>query len=204
MSRNYLEAIIVFIVAVGFLFFLTLPKYKDLQVVFQKIGEKEAEIKNRQEYFADLGKTSDSLNDYQASLIKIESALPVGENAPDLMNFIQAVAVESGLISKHMEYAKSGVVNNLVGNVPAGDVTEGAKRVLHKYEVKAIFSGGYDDLKAFIVKIGSSSRMIEINSIVLKNAENKENSGTTDTNTKEAGNNPADMDFQVDFSVNYY
>jgi Tfp pilus assembly protein PilO len=202
MSRNYLEAIVVLIVALGFTFFLTWPRYDALRVVFQKIGEKEAEIKNRQEYYANLEKLANDLKQYQGSLAKISSAFPAKEDAPSLMNFIQATAVESGLILKHIDYVKTDATNNAVANASLANEKSASKRVLRKYIVNADFGGSYRSLKDFVLKIGKSSRMIEVNSIGLKNADNQE--GVAGTNVKEIGNSNGNMNFQISFSVNYY
>jgi Tfp pilus assembly protein PilO len=176
MSRNYLEAFAITILAAGFGFFLTWPKYVELRDIEQKIAKKITEIKNRQDYYDNLERISVQLGDYKDSLAKISSAFPENADSPALMNFIQATAMQSGLVLKSVKYsgaeALPGVkaaVKKSGGAAQSGEAT--VRHALQKYKVNASLMGSYADFKNFLSRIEGSSRMIELGQIEVDSQE---------------------------------
>lgn len=214
MTRNYLEAFILVIVTAGFGYYLTLPKYTELKDVEQKISEKEAENKARLEYYANLEKISAEIDDNGEALIKIKSAFPDNVDSPALMNFIQAAAMQSGLVLKTIGYSaadrsavpESAAVNN------AGDATKNveyaSKKVLSQYGVSATLMGKYSDLKIFLSRIQSSSRLIGVGKIDINSAGKAADTQGEDKDKKTTGAEQTGADqtlgYSLSFLVNYY
>lgn len=156
MSRNYLEAFAIIIVTFGLGFFLVLPKYQELQSNNARVQEKKAEIAARTEYYNGLKAIIDDLNYYRESMDKIETALPDDLDAPALMNFVQAAAMQSGLALQDINYTESGKGAALSSGLS-----------LANYEISLKVSGSYENFKNFISIIEHSSRLISVVSLTV-------------------------------------
>jgi Tfp pilus assembly protein PilO len=211
MSRNYLEAFVIILIAAGLGFFIVLPKYSKLQEVKVSVAEKNAEIENRQEYFAELSQAAIELAQYEANMEKIETAFPKAVDAPALMNFVQAAAMQSGLVVKTVAFGGT-----------TDKVTDKGKKVLaetaapvHKlktYEISGEFVGSYMSFKNFLARIEYSSRLISANTIAVT-AENindaakksdKKLGGPVDKEAEKKAQTDPNLNFKVKLSVNYY
>jgi|GEM_PF-599157 len=206
MSRNYLEAFIIVLITAALGFFLVLPKYDEQKGIRQKIEEKNAEVKNRQDYYNNLENEVADLERYSEALQKVDTALPDAPDAPALMNFIQAAAMQSGLILKSVDY--SGV-DKSSDSATAGKLTnkEGqlaAKNSLKNYGVAVGLTGNYSNFKDFLSRIEHSSRMAEVD--VIGVGVNDENSGESEEQKPKEKVNPADviLEYEIKLTANYY
>jgi Tfp pilus assembly protein PilO len=202
MSRNYLEALVVAIVAVALGYFLVWPKYIELQNVKQETAEKNAEIKNRQDYYANLAKMANELDQGSINLKKIETALPVNSDAPAFMNFAQATAMDSGLMLKSVDY--SGQSDNPVESAESTAPGQSLKRVLRNYSISVKLAGTYANFKDFLSRIERSSRMIEVAAIGVSSSKNEETSDKLQAKDNKAGNADEILDYTVKMAANYY
>ena len=221
MSRNYLEAFVIILIAAGLGFFLVLPKYSKLQEIKLAIAEKNAEIENRQEYFAELSQAGIELAQYEANMEKIETAFPETVDAPALMNFVQAAAMQSGLIVKGVTYGGTSESKSDKEKKVSADTEAVSTLKLKTYSVGANFIGSYPNFKDFLARIEYSSRLISTDSISVS----KESVNTSESAKKTAANNsPAKiatiktvdgkevdeqsidpvLNFKVTLSANYY
>jgi len=207
MSRNYLEAFIVIIIAAALGFFLVWPKYGQWQEIGQKIEDKTAEIKNRQNYYANLEQISADFSQYAANLKKIETALPVEMDAPALMSFAQAAAMQSGLIIKKIDYQYQErsdlnlTINNSFGE---GVEPQAGERLVHNYSISLELAGTYDNFKDFISRVERSSRLIEISMIGI-DAKKKDNTQKEkEKSQKETDQTNQIINYAVQLSANYY
>lgn len=217
MSRNYLEAFVIVIVAAGFGFFLTWPKLLELRDIEQKINEKIYMEKSLQEHYSSLEKISMDLGNYKNNLLKIKSAFPTTLDSPALMSFIQATAMQSGLVLKGVEYSGSaaatdGAVTKVSGVAEesadmSGD-TSTVKNALRKYNVSVSLMGSYNDFKGFLSRIERSSRLIEFGQISIESAKEEAPAGGVSVakvdQEKEVDAADQALNYSVSLSVNYY
>jgi Tfp pilus assembly protein PilO len=193
MSRNYLEAFVVLIVAAALGFFLVIPKYQELQEIRRQVVEKTAEIKNRQNYYADLAAMAADLDQYRSGFEKIDSALPDNLDAPALMSFAQAAALQSGLAVKNIDFGGASPSS------PSGE--EGL--TLQKYGISIQLEGSYANFKNFLSIIERSSRLAAVDSISVKSSGVQIAVGSGENNNSEkAGEKP--LDYEVKLSAHYY
>jgi len=214
MSRNYLEAFVIILIAAGLGFFLVLPKYSDLQDAKVQVVAKNAEIANRQEYFAALSQAAIELAQYEANLEKIETAFPETIDAPALMNFVQAAAMQSGLIVKSVTYSGTTVKKVIEKEKKVAVVADAVKPLqLQSYGVDAEFIGSYLNFKDFLARIEYSSRLVSANQISVSaeslegnNKESGKSSLTKVISEEEAEELSVDpiLNFKVVLSANYY
>ncbi|MCU0653332.1 MAG: type 4a pilus biogenesis protein PilO [Candidatus Pacebacteria bacterium] len=199
MSRNYLEAFVIALMSVAFGFFLTWPEYVALQRVETEIAEKNAEIRSRQDYYNNLKKISNELEDYQENLEKIRTAFPTGSDVPVMMSFVQAAAMQSGLIMKSIEYSGSGEGPVNTAKKAAGGKGDAGKLTLQQYTVATMLAGNYDSLKNFLAKIEHSSRLIGTDNLGITVAKEKKGADVKKSETEDKI-----LEYSIDLFANYY
>ncbi len=197
MSRNYLEAFAIFIIAFALGFFLLLPKTQELRDLQVQVQNKMGELKEREKYYAGLKAIMDDLNHYRENLEKINSALPVGADAAAMMYFTKNAAMHSGLSVKGIEYSGAAAA--------AADPTS-PEVSLKNYTVSLKLSGSYGNFKSFLAVIENSSRLITIESLGVDSGS--EIKGEGESPEKESVPLPAEgekiLDYDIKLSVNYY
>lgn len=147
--RNYSLYIAIFsLLSLLLLSALVLPRYKDVISLKQEILEKEFELESQEQYFQTAQEVFDRLKRNEASLLKIESALPANPALPELLSFIQKAASQSGLTFKRIS--------------PALVTLAGAVK---KTKVNFVLVGSYPDFKNFISAVEISARLIEVESV---------------------------------------
>jgi len=154
---------VILILASALGFFLVLPKYQAWQDINRQIAEKNIEIKNRLDYYTNLARAAEILDAHGAEMAKINSALPKNLDAPAAMNFLQAAAMQSGLVVKSMEYS-----GGAVQPPPASKSSlEGAdfNFEIKKYFINLAVSGSYADFKNFMAGVERSSRLIGVETV---------------------------------------
>jgi len=207
MSRNYLEALIIILVTVALGYFLVWPKSVELKNSRQLIEEKNAEIKNRQDYYANLEKAISELDQYGEIVQKIDTAFPVDTDAPSFMNFLQAAAMQSGLILGGAGY--SGTIS--AQSSDGGDVAAVAslstkKYSLQNYSVSVELTGSYANFKNFLSRVEHSSRLAEVGAVkVSSKKDGGEKKDLQQSLTAEI-QNPSDaiLNYSVKLNANYY
>jgi Tfp pilus assembly protein PilO len=211
MSRNYLEAFIVVLVTIALGFFLVWPKSAELKDTRQKIENKKAEIENRAEYYANLEKMVSGLDQNADVLKKIDTAFPDNPDAPSLMNFLQAAAMQSGLIMKSANYSgqtqvSGGGIASLVnnGHIPAASGTP-LRYSLQEYSVLLVLTGNYANFKSFLSMVEKSSRLATIETITVATGDSsKKNSSEQNNQNKNQDQSSVMLDYSVKLSASYY
>ena len=171
MNRYFIIAIC-FLVALIVGFFLILPKYRVFERLQADIKVKSAELKYKEDYFADIASTSEKLKDYQEVFAKIDSALPTNPSYPSLFNFLEEKSSENGLVLKK--------IKNLP--TPPKIKSEGGEESPTEVkEIRADLSllGSYSAFKNFLLGLQKSSRIIEAQTISIAppGAKEKEETG---------------------------
>jgi len=159
MNRTFAIPILFFLSFLIFCYFL-LPKYTDFNGFKKRVEKKELDLQAAEQYYLNLQKISTKLEDYEESLAKINSAIPEEFSLASLLNFFQKKASESGLVLK-----------SLSKEIPlsAGQKKEERKvRIEIKENYLALtLTGTLSSFKNFLQNIEKSSRLIEVENILL-------------------------------------
>ena len=141
-----------FIIALILAITLLWPKYQNLQAVKLHIGGKEAELQSKEEYFNQLKEISKQLEEYGESFSKISSAIPGDPSLPDLFNFFQLAASQTGLI----------LIDVRLGGITSSEKQED---VFKEINVALDMTGSYQAFKDFLSVLEKSSRMIKVENL---------------------------------------
>lgn len=157
--KKYFNLIIIFFAAIllflaGFIF----KRYENLSLLRGEISIKEDELQSQEEYFDKLQDISNKLQENKDLLDKIESALPLNSETPELLAFVQKSASQSNLV---------------LGDINLGSMLSDLKDI-KKIKVNFLLAGDYLGLKKFISLIENSSRLIDIDSIYFSYSEKGE------------------------------
>ncbi len=200
MSRNYLEAFAILIIAFALGFFLLLPKYQESQAAKTRVEEKKAEIKARADYYADLGAIMKDLEHYGENMEKINTALPDSLDAPAVMNFAKEAAMQAGLFVKGVDYSGAGGLSS------SDEASSSGVSSLNSYSISVKLTGTYSGLKNFLSIIERSSRLIAVSSVGIQAEQKKEGEGENNENARDSSQAAEDkiLDCDVKLSAHYY
>ena len=141
------------------------PKYQNFNNLKIEIFNKEQEIKYEEEYQKEVVRISQKLDERQAEIEKIDSALPADLSLPALLKFLQKITSENGLILTQAAL------------IPAKPI-EGISNT-REIQGNLAVSGSYSSLKNFLTALENSSRIIDVDSINLS-ANPKKTSESSD------------------------
>ncbi|PIS39508.1 MAG: hypothetical protein COT33_01570 [Candidatus Nealsonbacteria bacterium CG08_land_8_20_14_0_20_38_20] len=136
-------------------FFLVWPKAQEFRRGKAEIQQKETEFRNLKGYLSELRSVSEELQKYPTEISKIETALPSRFSLPSLINELQRITSERGLILKSYS----------LGSLP------GQESGIKEFSLALILSGSYSAFKDFLFVLERSSRLIEIESISFSSPE---------------------------------
>jgi len=132
------------------IFGLVLPRYRDWDSLNQEIFKREIELRSQENYFQEIQRISGKLKENQDSLSKIESALPEDSFLPQVLNFFQKAASQSGTSLKHI--------------VPVFVALERGQNI-RTTKVNLVLGGDYYSFKDFLSLVEKSARLIEVENI---------------------------------------
>lgn len=156
---------------------LIYPKSQDLAILRKQVKEKEAELESLKAYFADLQDISQELQKYQSQLSKIDSALPEKSSFPEILDFIQKSASQSGLLLIEIGQI---VTTRRTEEVPPEEIPpEGAEEVPKEVKTSRIketrinlkLIGDYASFKNFLPLLEQSARLFEIENLSFSSTE---------------------------------
>jgi Tfp pilus assembly protein PilO len=90
--------IVLFLASVLIIFWVLLPMYRDVQVALAVRQQNLDNLAQRKKLSANLAKLIGQYNEKAAEVATFEKAIPVGQNTPELLVNLEALASESGLI----------------------------------------------------------------------------------------------------------
>lgn len=158
--------IICFILSIVLGFLLLWPQYQKLGEARWQVKEKEIERNNQEEYFVHVESLSQDLKGYEEQLSKIFSALPSNYDIPDLLNYISNASNQNGMtLDKIISFSAEQPKKTSTTPSIEETVVSKAKEITIEFGV----SGDYTALKNFIATLEKSARIIEVDSISLKN-----------------------------------
>jgi Tfp pilus assembly protein PilO len=143
---------------------LVWPKYQNLQVVNFNVQQKQAELQSKEGYFALLKVASSTLAQYQEPLSKIASALPTDSSVPSLLNFLQSIAGQTGLLLERID----------LGEIVSSEDTS----ILKEIRINLQLRGSYQSMKDFVSAAESSARLVEIEKLSFEAPADEEESPT--------------------------
>lgn len=157
--KKYIPIILVlfFILLIGGGYFLISPKFQELRRKKLEVGIQDEEFRRKEEHFLNLKNTLEQLSQYENQISKINSALPSRPLEPDILNYLQKLSSENGLILKDINAAGIFGVKGIPGEK------------IKKLPISVDLIGSYTSLKSFILAIYKSARIIEIKSISFSN-----------------------------------
>ena len=166
MKKNIIASFIIIIISLIFLQVGVLPNYSQYKRLHSQWKINQQTLQDKQQYYSQLFTLEQKLDSYQTSVAKISSALPIGPDAPDIYQFIQAKASENGLIVRSLgglSFGKSAESN--MGTISFGGTAEGS----------------YESLTNFLKVVERSSRLINVKVVRLQTRESKGEQATTIT-----------------------
>lgn len=169
MPRLLTAIISLFLTLILVLFFLW-PKYQKLREIQAEIKVKEVERKNQEDYISHLYELSEKLKEYQREILVIDSALPPRPDLPSLLNFLQKVSGQNGLIFKKLGSFSIALPKKpeVVPGLPQETKSPSEiKEISLDFEV----SGSYSALKNFLSSLERSARLIKLESLSFSSEE---------------------------------
>ena len=149
--KNYLIYVITTLsLSLLLIFVLVLPAYNNLNDLNSQVFEKEIFLQSQQEYFKELENVADKIEDQGESLEKIRSAIPIGNDLANLMNYFQRSASKAGV---SMENVSPALVASTIG------------KKVRAIKINLIIAGEYPAFKDFLSIVEKSSRLIECENI---------------------------------------
>lgn len=167
--KKYIPLILalVFILLIGGGYFLISPKFKDLRIKKIEIETRDEEFRIKEEHFLNLENTLEGLSRYEDQISKINSALPSQPLELDLLNYLQRLSSENGLILKDINVTNFFTVQGVPGEK------------IKKLPLSINLTGSYTSLKSFILDLYKSARLIEVRSISFSSGSKEELEGET-------------------------
>ncbi len=135
--------------------FLVWPRYQEFKIKKADVLKKEVELRNLKEYLSGISSLSQELEKYSTELLKIETALPSRFSLPSLMNELQKISSENGLILKSYS----------LGSLP------GQESGFKEFSLTLGISGSYSAFRNFLFILEKSSRLIEVENISFSSPE---------------------------------
>ena len=149
-SRFFIFSFLILIIATVIGVILILPEYQEIQNLKLGIEEKKTEIKNEQDYSADLKNIEDKLNQYQNQLAIVKYAIPGELSLPILYDFFQNKCSEYGLILSSISHSVK---------LPSTD--EGALQIT-EVDINLSVMGSYSSFKNFLSGLEKSAKIFEV------------------------------------------
>jgi Tfp pilus assembly protein PilO len=156
MNKTIITTICI-ILALSLGFGLVWPKYQSLVLKNAEAAAKTLDLQNRQSYYQEVAKTSEELKAYSEELSKIDSALPSEFFLPEMYDFFQKKASESGLVLKNESFGKGALVKDNPDQ--------------KEYRFSLELSGSYAAFKNFLAALEKSARMIKVEKISFSSPE---------------------------------
>jgi Tfp pilus assembly protein PilO len=149
--RNYsLYILVAAALSLLLIFTLVFPRYRALDYLKKEILGKEAELHSQEEHLQHLLEVSKGIQEREESISKIDSAIPKEASLPELLNFFQKTASQSGLILEE---------------VSPIEASSGEEKDIKTTRVNITLKGYYFDFKNFLLIVEKSARLIEIENI---------------------------------------
>ncbi|MDP2638855.1 MAG: type 4a pilus biogenesis protein PilO [Candidatus Azambacteria bacterium] len=102
--KYFIFPIILFIIVSALAYWVLLPLWNDTQIALELRRESKANLVQRKELTANLENLVNQYNKRIGDVNSAGQAIPVGENIPDLLIMLEALASENGLILVNVDF----------------------------------------------------------------------------------------------------
>jgi len=165
--KKYTKYIFILFV-IGFIllgYFIWLPKYREFENNRKELNSENDRIKEKRKYLLDMENSLNGLSSYQDEILKINSSIPVGQDADVLFSFIQRVASESGMLLTEVGFSEENL--NKSSRNRATQDEQGAVNI-KQLEISFSVKGKYLAFKKFISILYRSSRLVNVGRISIE------------------------------------
>lgn len=147
--------LILFVAAAAIIFWVLLPLWHSTQAALELKKENENNLAQREKLAANLGRLIGQYNERASDLTSFNKAIPVGQNIPELLINLEALASENGLIFSGVNFKPKDLGASKDLKAP------NVKTLVMEIKVKGSFSAFQNYLKA----IEKSLRLFDVTSI---------------------------------------
>jgi Tfp pilus assembly protein PilO len=149
MNRNLYIGILLFVgIVLGI--FLTWPKYQDFQQLSLELQIRQQELENKETFFADLAKVKIDIAKLKEPFLKVEAALPLDPQLPQLYDFLQTSAAFSGMS---------------VRNIAASIENQEQALLMRTISVAFELTGSFAAIKELVSRLNFASRVVTLQSL---------------------------------------
>ncbi len=146
-----LAIILSLIAVVGFAFLLLLPQYQKFKISKAQVLSKETELSLKEEYFSQLESVSQDLEKRQEEISKVESAFPSDFDIPFILEFLQSIASQAGMIFVNID--------------SFSEIKAKEEKNFKETQISFEVSGTYESLLDFLSRLERSAIIIELSSV---------------------------------------
>lgn len=148
MINKPLFGIVCFALSAFLFFFFVLPVFEQRKDLSNQKLVKLAELRNKEEYFANIRAVHIQLQDFEKQLERIDNMLPPKASLPSLYELLQELSNNSGLFLK-----------SIVAQV------QGSEGPLKVIDIELTVAGPYEGLKDFLQNTRKSWRFLAVDSL---------------------------------------
>jgi len=143
---------VLFAAALAIFFWLVMPLWDGIEPAMAMKKENEANLEQRRQIAANLGKLVNQYNARSGELASFEKAIPAGENIPELLVMLEALASENGMIFSGVEFK------------PQSATVVGAKVLAMEISLK----GSYTAFQQYLNALEKSLRLFDVSKVSFK------------------------------------
>ena len=165
-----ISTIIIFIIAVVFVFLFLLPKYQESSALQASVIQKQAEYNGKSLYYTKITDLLSSIETRSDALAKVNSSLPENLELASLIYFFQKKGTENGLAVKLITFSQASLATPARGN--QASTGKEIKNVIFSVNVV----GSYQGLKNFLSALENSSRLFSVQTIAFTSLEGLQSS----------------------------
>jgi|SRR3989338_4627307 len=146
--------VVLFIAVLAAAFWVLPPLWRDTQAAFELKKENENNLVQRKQLVANLERLIGQYNERASDLISFSKAIPSGQNVPELLVNLEALASENGLIFSSVNFK------------PKDLKAPGIKILMMEIKVK----GSYPAFKNYLGAMEKSLRLFDVVSVSFNGA----------------------------------
>ncbi|MDO8743188.1 MAG: type 4a pilus biogenesis protein PilO [Candidatus Azambacteria bacterium] len=146
--KHFILPIILFSAALAITVWAVMPLWDGVQPAIAMKKENEANLEQRKQIAANLGRLINQYNSRATELSSFEKAIPTGQNIPELLVMLEALASENGMVFSGVEFKPQ-------------TSAAGAKVLAMTISLK----GSYTSFKQYIAAMEKSLRLFDVSRI---------------------------------------
>ncbi|GEM_PF-1991177 len=174
---NKFLTIIVSIIFLSFFGYFSLyPAYIDWQEDVEKLEKVRTKKETRSQYFAELKKIDEKLDNYKEGINKTETAIPASFSAPKIYNYLQQEAAQNELLVQEISLKKIKEKEK-ESEKNSSDMKENI--------INVNLAGSYSNFKKFIKELENSVRLFSIEGVSIEAPKELKKEKEEETSDKE-------------------